>query len=311
MRVAVAIVGFRNVGDIEVCLQALSRSTHTDFEVVICENGGIQAAEVLRQRLPRALHGGQPVRILQAPGNVGYAGGVNRAMGAAPDADAWWILNPDTEPEPNALAACVARLGAGDCEAVGCTIFTPDGQVQMDGGRWQVLLARAIALGRGRTASQLLERSAVERAQNFVSGACALVGRRFLEAVGPMREDYFLYCEEVEWFLRGRALGMRLGYAREARVCHHAGSTTGSGAALREMPRTPVYLNERNRILLTWDRVPTLLPIVVPAAALVILARYLRRGAWTQTGYALAGWTAGICNRRGRPRWIPVGDTAG
>lgn len=126
-----------------------------------------------------------------------------------------------------------------------------------------------------------------------------------------MREDYFLYCEEVEWFLRGNTLGMRLGYAPAARVRHHAGTTTGSGAAVREMPRTPVYLNERNRILLTRDRRPALLPIVIPSAILVILARYARRGAWTQVGYALSGWLAGVRNRRGRPSWIPMGDPAG
>ncbi|MBX3483732.1 glycosyltransferase [Phenylobacterium sp.] len=311
MHVAIAIVGFRNAGDIVACLHALESSEHTDFEVVICENGGAAAFDALQAALPARLGGGQPVRIIMAEGNVGYAGGVNRAMAAAPDADAWWVLNPDTEAEPGALGACVRRLQQGDCEAVGCTIYLDDGSVQSDGGHWQWMLGRAESLGRGRPAAEAGFRPAIEGRQNFISGACALVGREFLRVVGPMREDYFLYCEEVEWFLRGEPLGMRLGFAPDARVRHHAGSTTGSAAAFREMPRTPVYLNERNRILLTRDRRPALLWIVTPAAALVILARYGRRRAWAQLGYAFSGWFAGIRGRRGRPSWIPLTASGG
>ncbi|MCW5758147.1 MAG: glycosyltransferase [Phenylobacterium sp.] len=114
MHVAIAIVGFRNAGDIVACLHALESSEHTDFEVVICENGGAAAFDALQAALPARLGGGQPVRIIMAEGNVGYAGGVNRAMAAAPDADAWWVLNPDTEAEPGALGAwCAAAAAAG------------------------------------------------------------------------------------------------------------------------------------------------------------------------------------------------------
>jgi GT2 family glycosyltransferase len=97
-RVAVVIVAFRNVDDVCGCLEALSTSTHARFEVVICENGGEAAWRTLTARLPGTLPGGQPVRVLLAERNLGFAGGVNVGLAAAPDADAWWILNPDTQP---------------------------------------------------------------------------------------------------------------------------------------------------------------------------------------------------------------------
>ena len=40
MHIAVLIVGYRNLSDIKVCLAGLAASSHSDFEVVICENGG-------------------------------------------------------------------------------------------------------------------------------------------------------------------------------------------------------------------------------------------------------------------------------
>ena len=90
------------------------------------------------------------MRIITAPGNLGYAGGVNVCLRAAPDADGWWVLNPDTRPDPAALGELVARLGRGDCAAVGSTIYFADGKVQGRGGQFRPWLARAVGLDFGK-----------------------------------------------------------------------------------------------------------------------------------------------------------------
>jgi N-acetylglucosaminyl-diphospho-decaprenol L-rhamnosyltransferase len=53
MHVAVVIVGFRNPGDIDACLGSLEASSHRDFEVIICENGGREAHAALETVLRR------------------------------------------------------------------------------------------------------------------------------------------------------------------------------------------------------------------------------------------------------------------
>jgi GT2 family glycosyltransferase len=75
---------FRNAEDIAACAEALGASTHRDFEIVICENGGAEAHQKLVSVLPRILPAGQPVHVHLAPGNLGYAGGVNLACAPAP-----------------------------------------------------------------------------------------------------------------------------------------------------------------------------------------------------------------------------------
>lgn len=304
MHIAVSIVAFRNPGDIVACLEALARSSYTDFEVVICENGGPEAFSALRDVLPDRLSGGQPVRAVLASGNLGYAGGVNVCMKETRAADAWWVLNPDTVPDPASMALQVARLAMGDCEAVGSTIYLPDGRVQSHGGRWRPWLARAESIGHGSLLCEIPDPAVIEREQNYLNGASMLVGRRFLEVVGPMREDYFLYCEEVEWCLRGIQIGMRLGFAPGAFVLHHAGTTTGSYADIRSRPKTPVYLNERNKMLMTWDLFPARLPIAAAAALALIFLRFGRKMAWLQVGFAVSGLLSGLLNRRGPPRWL-------
>lgn len=302
--VAVVIVSYRSVEDVADCLQALAASRHADFEVVVCENGGEAAFDGLKAQVGASLPAGQAVRLVLAERNLGYAGGVNRAMAAAPDADAWWVLNPDTRPEPDAMGALVARLGQGDCEAVGCAVLLTSGQVQSYGGCWQKPLARAVSLGYGAPASAPVDGRQIERRQNYLNGACMLVGRAFLASAGPMREDYFLYCEEVEWCLRGITAGMRLGFADDAVVLHKQGTSTGAHADLRTRSKLSVYLNERNRVLLSRDCFPALLPLAVFTVLGTLLVRFGKRGAWRQVGYAVQGWWAGVINRRGVPNWM-------
>lgn len=306
MHVAVAIVGFRNVSDILSCLEALERSTHDRFEVIICENGGRDAFAALLSAAPTRLAGGQAVRVVCSESNLGYAGGVNRCLSETPEADAWWILNPDTQPEPDAMSLKVARLSDGDCDAVGCTVYLPTGRVQSHGGRWRPWLARAESIGYGTLLDLPIDASEIEHQQNYLNGAAMMIGRQFLAIAGPMREEYFLYCEEVEWCLRAKALGARLGFAPDARVLHVAGTTTGSHDDIRRRPRAPIYLDERNKMLTTRDCFPRRMPVAAISALALLLVRFGRRGAWRQVLHALDGWSAGLRGRRGVPRWFPI-----
>ena len=302
--VVVAIVGYRNLEDIRRCAAALASSSYANFEVVICENGGSAAKAALDAGLERALPGGQPITVIESAENLGYAGGVNVCMRHSPDAEAWWILNPDTQPASGALAAMVARLGAGDCEIVGGPLCGENGEVQSRGFVWHSWLARASAIGRAGRLDDPPSGADLERRLSFISGASMLVGRTFVATVGHMREDYFLYAEEVEWCLRGLARGMRLGFAAGGVIVHHAGSTTGSGAAIAERTRMPIYLDERNKLLVTRDRFPLRLPVAMAGSLLLLALRYARRGAWRQFSYGLQGWWAAFRNERGAPIWL-------
>ena len=304
LHIAVAIVGFRNCSDVMRCVDALERSIYRDFEIVICENGGSDAFAALVATLGQSLSGGQKITIIEATSNGGYAGGVNQCLKSAHNADAWWILNPDTEATPEALESLVARLQEGDADGVGNTLLFPDGLVQSHGGIWQGWLARAVSIGNRQPLEKNIDRRWIEEKQNYLNGASMIVNRRFVDRAGMMREDYFLYCEEIEWCLRAARRGVRLGYAENASVIHHLGTTTGRNTAKSGLSQTFVYLGHRNAMLLTKDCFRRRLPIVAINAALAILLRFSKRFAWRQLGYAFSGWMAGLNDERGRPEWI-------
>jgi N-acetylglucosaminyl-diphospho-decaprenol L-rhamnosyltransferase len=304
MHVAVVIVGFRNTDDLVRCIGALGASLHADFEVLIVENGGREAFERDVAALPKTLPAGQPVRLIEAPGNLGFAGGVNCGIEHTPEADAWWVLNPDTVAAPQAMGELVKRLAVGDCDAAGGVLHFADGKIQSVGGIWQGWIARAVSIGSGAPLSTHFDQAKVEAQLDYLVGASMLIHRRFCAKAGLMREDYFLYAEEIEWFLRGAKAGTRLGFAPGAHVLHHQGTTTGWSEGIEGRPRMPIYLDERNRILIARDRFPGRWPLVATGSLLFMLARFARKHAWRQIVYGMHGWIAGITGERGVPRWM-------
>lgn len=304
MKVGVCIVGFRSPDDIAACLDGLDKQSHRSFAVTLCENGGVEAHAELERRFGGRQLGSGPLTIIAASDNPGYAGGVNRAIAATPGVDAWWVLNPDTVPASDCLAALVARLEKGDVAIVGGRIVSPQGALQSCGGRWRSRLARVESIGHGWPTAAPTDASIVEPQLDYQSGASMLVDRAVVDRIGPMREDYFLYCEEVEWCVRAKDAGFRIGFAPNADVVHHQGATTGSGGSVRSRRRPPIFLDERNKINMVRDLRPAHLATAIPAALALALLRYGKAFAFRQLGYALAGWWAGVRNERGKPRWF-------
>ena len=133
---------------------------------------------------------------------------------------------------------------------------------------------------------------------NYVSGASLFATRDYVEAVGLLDERYFLYCEEVDWCFRRGA--RRLGYAHEALVYHAHGTTIGSSSDRRKRSPLSVYLDERNRHLLTRRFFPKRYPLVA-IATLLFTAQYLRARAGANFIVALSGWYAGLRGEEGLP----------
>ena len=327
--VAISIVGYRNVDDIVPCLQALEQSTFTNFAVLICENGGPQSFELLMAALERhfeanpitstpkpgrwseigavRLKGGQLVEILCAADNLGYAGGVNATLerlAAFPRWQAVWVLNPDTMAAPGALSALTAKAASDPRYGVigSRIILAASNTIHAYGGRWQTFKGRGRSIGMLQPLDAVPDIAAVERDMTYVLGTSMYVTRGFIESVGMMDEEYFLYVEEVDWcFRRGT---FRLGYADDSIVYHHHGTTLGSNLTRRRKPRLAVYLGERNKHLFARKFQRGLYPVIA-LSTLALTAQYPLAGAWRNFGVALSGWWAGLRGEAGKPTWLP------
>jgi GT2 family glycosyltransferase len=167
--------------------------------------------------------------------NLGFAAGNNvglRLALASDDMDCVWLLNNDTLVEPDCLMKMRDTLArAGDRAVCGSVIhfFDRPEVIQAVGGngfnRFTGIASRSE--GRFLHESQLHGTAETAATLSYLSGCSMLLPRAFLEQVGLMSEDYFLYYEEIDWFTRNRDR-FPIVIAGGARLYHREGSAIGS-----------------------------------------------------------------------------------
>ena len=191
-----------------------------------------------------------PVTVVRAGRNLGYAGAVNlglSVLAAQDDIELLWVLNPDcVVPAATPTALLEAQRAAGPFSLMGSRIVyhaTPD-RIHADGGRVSRVSGFCRSVNRSATvdATPLPDPASID----YVIGANMVVSRDFLARIGPMREDYFLYYEEVDWALRRGDLP--LAFAGGAIVYHHGGTSIGTGRLDERPSAFSNYFNYRNRM---------------------------------------------------------------
>ncbi len=197
-----------------------------------CDSLEYRVVDRSHQELPPAKPSCR-VSVIRSGGNLGFAGGCNVGIEAAGLAgfDFFWFLNPDTVVDRRALEELIDRARRQSrIGIVGSTLLfyhAPDTIHALAGGHLNRRNASGSHMGEGSSISSVPEDgTTVERVLDFVCGASMLVSTPFIEQVGPMHEDYFLYYEEADWAMRGERAGFNLGYAPRSRVFHKSGANS-------------------------------------------------------------------------------------
>jgi N-acetylglucosaminyl-diphospho-decaprenol L-rhamnosyltransferase len=204
------------------------------------------------------------VRLYASPENLGYTGGNNLALkmlgfdvempllaapphpDGAPPPDFVLLLNADAEVVGDALwqmaallhsqpntGVCGAHLRYGDgAFQHGAFTFPTLMQVAFDfipplewpGLRW---LWRRLYNSRWNGRYPQHKWNGVEPFPvDFVLGAAMMVRGAAIQQVGGLDNEFFLYCEEMDWCLRLAEAGWQVMVAPAARVIHHAGQSS-------------------------------------------------------------------------------------
>jgi GT2 family glycosyltransferase len=204
--------------------------------------------------------------LIRTGGNLGFAGGNNvglRYALARGDFAYIWLLNNDTVVKPDALSWMVRRMSerpdAGICGSLLPYYDAPDTVWTSGGGTFNHWLAKSCSLDDRRPLREATARDEIERRMKYVAGASMLASKEFLEDVGLLCEDYFLYYEEPDWCFRGRGR-YALAYARESIVYHKVGISTARRDAGPD--RTAESYFFRAQLLFTRKFFPFALPLV-------------------------------------------------
>ncbi len=236
MSIAAIIVNY-NAGELlQKCVNALRKSTAYARITVIDNASSDGSAENLRN-----LYGNQSgVEFLFNPSNLGFAPAVNSVARLA-TTDWVLILNPDCILEPSALEQMQAALESdSDAALAGPAVHDEKGNIQRATARrfptpWRSLMTVSglWRLGRWFPAFHGVEVNVSTlgndtKAVEAVSGACMLVRRTALEAIGYMDEAYCMHVEDLDLMYRLAEKGWHCVYVPQASCTHLQGKSSSS-----------------------------------------------------------------------------------
>lgn len=262
--VAAVVVTFNSEEHICALLDSIERAMgDLAYSVVVVDNGSSDST--------LELLGARSDCVVVRSTNVGYAGGINRAVRASPPARSILVLNPDATLDAGSVPVLLDVLGRP-----GVGIVVP--RTREADGSLSPTLRRGPTLGRvgGLSFTRLpmfAERIEDPRAYltehevDWAVGALMLIDRECYDQLGGLDESYFLYSEETDFSIRAKDAGWSTVYTPRAGGMHVGG---GSGESA-----TTHTMKQINRIRLYRRRTGTVRASIYFAATVLV---EIRRG---------------------------------
>lgn len=214
---ATVLVNFGQPDDTVSAVEAVQSGSYLDNTVVVVDNDPDAVRDgALHQRLDPT------VSYLPMGENTGYAAGNNAGIRLATDlhdVEFAWVLNPDTIPEPRALAGLVeAAERCPDAAVIGSRLVDGAGRTMYNGAAIDPVSGQTRHLDAGRPLRALSQREPFDT--DYANGASMLIRLALVPIVGLIPEEYFLYFEETDYALRCQSRGFRVVVAPDSIVRH-------------------------------------------------------------------------------------------
>jgi GT2 family glycosyltransferase len=252
--VTVSIVSFNTREFLRAALKTALATTGVSIEIIVVDNGSQDgSAGMVEREFPA-------VQLVRNTDNRGFAAANNVAIRRAGGRYVL-LLNPDTEVRPDTIAALAGYLDSHpDTGICGPRILFPDGSFQSCGYRFPTVLSE---IRQSKNVNKVIKAlagketfaadTAVTREVDWVDGACLMIRRTVIDAIGPLDEQYFLYAEELDWCFNARKAGWTIAAVPAAAMIHHLGKSSSqvSDQSLIYFMDTRLRYYRKNRGLAT------------------------------------------------------------
>ena len=203
-----------------------SRTTYGNYEIVVCDNGSVDAGTLACLAEIAALPG---VTVFRDDSPFNFSR-LNNAAVARSRGELICLLNDDIEVlAAKWLEELVSFAIQPDVGAVGARLWYPDGTLQHGG----------VIIGVGGVAGHAhprlpkghagyFGRAALQQELSAVTGACLMVRRKVFDEVGGLDEQIAVAFNDIDFCLRLRAAGYRNIWTPFAELIHHESASRGS-----------------------------------------------------------------------------------
>lgn len=256
--IAISIINYKT-GDMTIAAvaSALEALGERDGDIVVVDNASGDGSDDQIAAWIEDTGDGR-VKLVRSVTNLGFSGGHNQGMAAAPGADYYLILNSDALLRPGFFEGLLSAAEAGPkVGLIAPQLEWEDGEPQVSCFRFAGPISELMRGAETGPVSKLFRHREVA-IQNppdptqieWASFACILLNGEMVRQIGPMDDGYFLYFEDTEYALRARRAGWGVIYVPKARAVHFRGGSGPVKDMQAAKKRLPAYFwRSRTRYL--------------------------------------------------------------
>ena len=237
---SIIIVTWNALDHIQRFLPAVTKTTHSSFEIIIADNASEdRTADWIDENYPFC-------RVVKLDRNYGYCGGNNRAAKHA-KGDILIFLNNDAEPESewlNGLDDSFKSLNVGIVQPKIKSVEEPE-YFEYAGAAGGFIDKMGYPFCRGRIFDYVeKDHGQYDTSSEIIwaSGAAIAIRKKLFESLGGFDEDFEFHMEEIDFCWRAHKLGFKVIYQPNSIVYHLGGGSLPMGN-----PRK-VFYNYRNNL---------------------------------------------------------------
>lgn len=229
----IIIVNYNSTAYLLECLRSIYMSLGTTIaaNVYVFDNASEDNVNLLKQKFPQ-------VFLSKNRRNIGFAKAVNYSISktGAPNI---LLLNPDTLVGKNFFKSMLDFMETNpDVGIAGPKIYESDGTIQGSARSFPTLMTAFFGRNSLMTKffpdNRLTRKNILNCADNgdtpinvdWLSGACMMVRRKAVDAVGLLDENFFMYWEDADWCRRMIQKDWRVVYYPEASIIHFSGKSS-------------------------------------------------------------------------------------
>jgi GT2 family glycosyltransferase len=246
--VCIIIVNYNNLGDTLECLESLGKVDYSNKKIILVDNNSSEKI-TLEHIKPNS-----GVTLVSNDSNLGFTGGNNIGMEIARrfDPKYFLLLNNDTTVRKDFLRNLVnAMENDPDIDIAGAVncYFSEPGTIWQTGGRLRIFRGSLEML----FCRQKIESLPPEHIWcDYVPGSSLMARAEMVNEAGPLNDDFFFQCEDLDWGLKTRKRNKKVVCVPGSVIFHKVSGSTPSFISL--------YFYHRNMLKILRDNSP--LPLV-------------------------------------------------